>query len=103
MEGRLSTAETTLNSLILTLRARVDQHDQMFKQVESTIAQGGGGAISGSAGPGGTNFVPLKHMTPPKFGSKVELWKEWQEDVCGSLDCTKPGIKEVLQAIENEE
>ena len=39
MESRLSTAETTLNSLILTLRSRVDQHDQLFKQVEATIAQ----------------------------------------------------------------
>ena len=42
-------------------------------------------------------------MTPPKFGSKVELWREWQEDVRGYLDATKPGIKDVLQAIEHEE
>ena len=42
-------------------------------------------------------------MTPPKFGSKVELWREWQEHVRGYLDATKPGIKEVLQALKNEE
>ena len=94
-------AETTLNSLILALRSRVDQHDQMFKRVEATISQGGGrdGNVPSSIG---TNFVPLKSMTPPKFGSKIETWREWQEDVRGFLDGTKSGIKEVLQAIENE-
>ena len=103
MEGRLSTAETTLNSLILTIRSRVDQHDQLFKQVEATIAQGGGGRGMNTSSSGGTNFVPLKHMTPSKFGNKIETWREWQEDVRGYLDGAKTGIKEVLQAIEREE
>merc|ERR1712129_65699 len=101
MESRLRTAEATLNSLIMALKARVDQHDQQFKQVEATMFQGGGkGASFQNAG---TNFVPLKNMTPPKFGSKIETWREWQEDVRGYLDGTRPGIKDVLQAIENEE
>ena len=102
MEVRLSTAETTLNSLILTLRSRVDQHDQLFKQLEATMSQGGGKGSNFSS-PAGTSFVPLKNMTPPKFGSKIETWREWQEDVRGYLDGAKPGIKEILQALENEE
>ena len=52
---------------------------------------------------GSTNFVPWKHMTPPKFGNKVELWREWQEDVRGYFDGTKTVIREVLQALENED
>ena len=75
MESRLMQAETTLNSLILALRSRVDQHDQLFKQVEATISQGGG-RDSNVQSSIGTNFVPLKSMTPPKFGSKIETWRE---------------------------
>ena len=92
MESRLRTAETTLNSLILTLKSRVDQHDQLFRQVEATISHGGGKGDSFSSSVG-TSFVPLKNMTPPKFGSKIETWREWQEDVRGYLDGAKPGIK----------
>ena len=71
IDGRLATAETTLNSLILALRTRVDQHDQMFVQLQATIAQGGGGSKSGFTVPGATNFMPWKNMTPAKFGNKV--------------------------------
>ena len=42
-------------------------------------------------------------MTPGKFGNKVELWREWQEDVRGYFDGSKPGVKEALQALENED
>ena len=96
------TAETTLNSLILTLKSRVDQHDQLFKQVEATMSQGAGKGVNFQLS-AGTNFVPLKNMTPPKFGSKIETWREWQEDARGYLDGSRPGTKEVLQALENQE
>ena len=42
-------------------------------------------------------------MTPVKFGNKVELWREWQEDVRGYFDGTRPGIREALQSLENED
>ena len=59
IDGRLATAETTLTSLISALRTRVDQHDQMFAQVQATIAQGGG-AKNGPTTVGATNFMPWK-------------------------------------------
>ena len=42
-------------------------------------------------------------MMPSKFGNKVDTWREWQEDVRGYFDSSKAGIKEVFQALENEE
>ena len=41
-------------------------------------------------------------MTPLKFGNKVELWREWQEDVRSYIDSNKPGMRELLLALEKE-
>ena len=102
MTSSLSTAEGTLSTSLNNLTQRVNQTEAMIQQMQNS-ASNMNGARSGSSGAGSTNFVPWKHLTPTKFGNKVEVWREWQEDVRGYFDGTKPGIKEVLQALENEE
>ena len=44
----------------------------------------------------------MENMVPSRFGSKLERWREWQEDVRGYFDGTKRGIREALQALEHE-
>ena len=102
MTSSLTSAEGTLSSSLNALVQRVSQTETMIRNFENVVSNSPG-PRSSSGSPGSTNFVPWKHMTPTKFGNKVELWREWQEDVRGYFDGTKPGIKEVLQTFENEE
>ena len=103
MTNSLATAESTLTASLNGLAQRVSQNEVMIRQVE-TMTSNMPEARQGSASqPGSTNFVPWKHLTPSKFGNKVELWREWQEDVRGYFDGTRPGIREALQSLEHED
>ena len=95
-------AESTLTSSIGGLVTRIGHAETKIMQVES-IASKAVGSAPGQTSTSGTNFVPWKHMTPAKFGSKTETWREWQEDIRGYFDGTKPGLKDVLQELENAE
>ena len=102
MTNSLATAESTLTASLNGLAQKVNQNEVMIRQVEAATSNVPGTRQGSTAHSGSTNFVPWKHMTPPKFGNKVELWREWQEDVRGYFDGTKPGIREVLQALETK-
>ena len=103
MTASLRTAEGTLTASLNSLAQKVGQTESMIRQVESAASNSKGMGPGAMTSSGSTNFVPWKHLTPTKFGNKVELWREWQEDVRGYFDGTKPGIREVLQAREHED
>ena len=103
MTASLQTAEGTLTASLNNLAQKVGQNEIMIRQFESATSNSQGVRQSAMTSTGSTNFVPWKHLTPTKFGNKVELWREWQEDVRGYFDGTKPGIREVLQTLENED
>ena len=106
MTASLSAAEATLTTSLNDLRTKVGHNESMTKHIEKAVSmmQSQPSKFNSSLSAGGnTSFMPWKHMMPSKFGSKVETWREWQEDVRGYFDSSKPGIKEVLQALENED
>ena len=101
MTSSLTRAEGTLSTSLNGLAHRVSQTENMLKQMERAMSNQSSNLSSSS--PGSTNFIPLKNMMPAKFGNKVEIWREWQEDVRGFFDGTRPGIREALQSLENED
>ena len=102
MTNSLAAAEGTLSSSLNGLTQKVQQNDNMIRQVEAMISGSPGAGQASGTSTGGTNFLPWKNMVPSKFGHKPERWREWQEDVRGYFDGTKQGIREVLQSLENE-
>ena len=79
MTSSLTTAEGTLTASLNNLAQKVNQNEAMIRQVEFMASNSPGARQSSTTSSGSTNFVPWKHLTPTKFGNKVELWREWQE------------------------
>ena len=97
MTNSLAAAENTLTASLSGLSQKVQQSENMIRQVEAMASSAAGARQGASTFSGSTNFLPWKNMTPSRFGNKIEVWREWQEDVRGYFDGTRPGIKEALK------
>ena len=72
--------------------------NEMVKRLEAKVEGNyqGGGNYNGNK----NEYLPLKQTVPKAFGSKIDHWLEWKDDIIEYVEAQNPGMKELMIQIE---
>ncbi len=93
---------------LTAMRAEVEQAfgdvKRKISTMESNESRGGGGAGQEWHGQGDRlqkGYLPMKTLIPDKLTDKAEDWRRWRAKLLSYVDVITPGMKRLLEEIQN--
>ena len=94
---KFATTDQQVTGKIAQIEAQILRLSAELQHARSNPSSGQG-ARNGSF----KSYLPMKQMTPNRFGGKEEQWREWQEEVRGFIDASRSGMEVLLRGVEKE-